>query len=63
MTTLVEAPGPLPVALAIGIGADSQRPFVLPIVGDTGVRLPIDIFLPTPALHSLAAGTGDRPGV
>jgi cobalt-zinc-cadmium resistance protein CzcA len=59
MTALVAALGLLPVALATGVGTDSQRPFALVIVSGLFTRLLISVFL-MPALYSLVARPGDR---
>jgi heavy metal efflux system protein len=59
MTALVAALGLLPVALATGVGTDSQRPFALVIVSGLFTRLLISVFL-MPALHVLAGRPGDR---
>jgi cobalt-zinc-cadmium resistance protein CzcA len=59
MTALVAALGLLPVALANGVGTDSQRPFALVIVSGLFTRLLISIFL-MPALYTLVARSGDR---
>jgi cobalt-zinc-cadmium resistance protein CzcA len=59
MTALVAALGLLPVALATGVGTDSQRPFALVIVSGLFTRLLISIFL-MPALYGLVARPGDR---
>jgi cobalt-zinc-cadmium resistance protein CzcA len=59
MTALVAALGLLPVALATGVGTDSQRPFALVIVSGLFSRLLISIFL-MPALYTLVARAGDR---
>jgi cobalt-zinc-cadmium resistance protein CzcA len=59
MTALVAALGLLPVALATGVGTDSQRPFALVIVSGLFSRLLISIFL-MPALYLLVARPGDR---
>ena len=59
MTALVAALGLLPVALASGVGTDSQRPFALVIVSGLFTRLLISIFL-MPALYALVARPGDR---
>jgi heavy metal efflux system protein len=59
MTALVAALGLLPVALASGVGTDSQRPFALVIVSGLFTRLLISIFL-MPALYTLVARPGDR---
>jgi heavy metal efflux system protein len=59
MTALVAALGLLPVALATGVGTDSQRPFALVIVSGLFSRLLISIFL-MPALYVLVARSGDR---
>jgi cobalt-zinc-cadmium resistance protein CzcA len=59
MTALVAALGLLPVALATGVGTDSQRPFALVIVSGLFTRLFISIFL-MPALYTLVARSGDR---
>ena len=59
MTALVAALGLLPVALATGVGTDSQRPFALVIVSGLFTRLLISIFL-MPALYTLVSRPGDR---
>jgi heavy metal efflux system protein len=59
MTALVAALGLLPVALATGVGTDSQRPFALVIVSGLFTRLLISVFL-MPALYTLVARSGDR---
>ncbi len=59
MTALVAALGLLPVALATGVGTDSQRPFALVIVSGLFTRLLISVFL-MPILYSLVARPGDR---
>jgi cobalt-zinc-cadmium resistance protein CzcA len=59
MTALVAAFGLLPVALATGVGTDSQRPFALVIVSGLFTRLLISIFL-MPALYTLVGRSGDR---
>jgi cobalt-zinc-cadmium resistance protein CzcA len=59
MTALVAALGLLPVALATGVGTDSQRPFALVIVSGLFSRLLISVFL-MPALYVLVARPGDR---
>ena len=59
MTALVAALGLLPVALATGVGTDSQRPFALVIVSGLFTRLLISIFL-MPVLYTIAARPGDR---
>jgi heavy metal efflux system protein len=59
MTALVAALGLLPVALATGVGTDSQRPFALVIVSGLFSRLLISVFL-MPALYLLVARPGDR---
>jgi cobalt-zinc-cadmium resistance protein CzcA len=59
MTALVAALGLLPVALATGVGTDSQRPFALVIVSGLFTRLLISIFL-MPVLYALVARPGDR---
>ena len=59
MTALVAAFGLLPVALATGVGTDSQRPFALVIVSGLFTRLLISVFL-MPALYKLVSGPGDR---
>jgi heavy metal efflux system protein len=59
MTALVAAFGLLPVALATGVGTDSQRPFALVIVSGLFTRLLISIFL-MPALYALVGRPGDR---
>ena len=46
--------GLLPVALATGVGTDSQRPFALVIVSGLFTRLLISVFL-MPALYALVA--------
>jgi heavy metal efflux system protein len=59
MTALVAALGLLPVALATGVGTDSQRPFALVIVSGLFTRLLISVFL-MPVLYSLVARPVDR---
>ena len=59
MTALVAALGLLPVALATGVGTDSQRPFALVIVSGLFTRLLISVFL-MPVLYALVARDGDR---
>jgi heavy metal efflux system protein len=59
MTALVAALGLLPVALATGVGTDSQRPFALVIVSGLFTRLLISVFL-MPALYTLVGRPGDR---
>jgi heavy metal efflux system protein len=59
MTALVAAFGLLPVALATGVGTDSQRPFALVIVSGLFSRLLISVFL-MPVLYALVAREGDR---
>jgi cobalt-zinc-cadmium resistance protein CzcA len=59
MTALVAALGLLPVALATGVGTDSQRPFALVIVSGLFTRLLISVFL-MPALYALVGRQGDR---
>ncbi len=59
MTALVAALGLLPVALATGVGTDSQRPFALVIVSGLFTRLLISVFL-MPALYTLVGRRGDR---
>jgi cobalt-zinc-cadmium resistance protein CzcA len=59
MTALVAALGLLPVALATGVGTDSQRPFALVIVSGLFTRLLISVFL-MPVLYALVARPGDR---
>jgi heavy metal efflux system protein len=59
MTALVAALGLLPVALATGVGTDSQRPFALVIVSGLFTRLLISVFL-MPALYALVARPDDR---
>jgi cobalt-zinc-cadmium resistance protein CzcA len=59
MTALVAALGLLPVALATGVGTDSQRPFALVIVSGLFTRLLISIFL-MPVLYQLVGRPGDR---
>ena len=59
MTALVAAFGLLPVALATGVGTDTQRPFALVIVSGLFTRLSISVFL-MPVLYTLVARSGDR---
>jgi heavy metal efflux system protein len=59
MTALVAALGLLPVALATGVGTDTQRPFALVIVSGLFTRLFISVFL-MPALYALVARPEDR---
>jgi cobalt-zinc-cadmium resistance protein CzcA len=59
MTALVAALGLLPVALATGVGTDTQRPFALVIVSGLFTRLFISIFL-MPVLYALVARPQDR---
>ena len=59
MTALVAALGLLPVALATGVGTDSQRPFALVIVSGLFTRLLISVFL-MPVLYTLVARPQDR---
>jgi cobalt-zinc-cadmium resistance protein CzcA len=59
MTALVAALGLLPVALATGVGTDSQRPFALVIVSGLFTRLLISVYL-MPVLYALVARPGDR---
>jgi cobalt-zinc-cadmium resistance protein CzcA len=59
MTALVAALGLLPVALATGVGTDTQRPFALVIVSGLFTRLLISIFL-MPVLYTLVARPLDR---
>jgi heavy metal efflux system protein len=59
MTALVAALGLLPVAIATGVGTDSQRPFALVIVSGLFTRLLISVYL-MPALYTLVARPGDR---
>ena len=59
MTALGEALGLLPVALATGVGTDSQRPFALVIVSGIFTRLLIIVFL-MPALYTLVGRPEDR---
>ena len=59
MTALVAALGLLPVALASGVGTDSQRPFALVIVSGLFSRLLLSVFL-MPALYAIVARPGDR---
>ncbi len=59
MTALVAALGLVPVALATGVGTDSQRPFALVIVSGLFTRLLISVFL-MPVLYTLVARPGDR---
>jgi heavy metal efflux system protein len=59
MTALVAALGLLPVALATGVGTDTQKPFALVIVSGLFTRLLISIYL-MPALYTLVARSGDR---
>ena len=47
------------VALATGVGTDSQRPFALVIVSGLFTRLLISVFL-MPVLYALVAGPEDR---
>jgi cobalt-zinc-cadmium resistance protein CzcA len=51
--------GLLPVALATGVGTDTQRPFALVIVSGLFTRLLISIFL-MPVLYALVARPADR---
>jgi cobalt-zinc-cadmium resistance protein CzcA len=62
MTALVAALGLLPVALATGVGTDTQRPFALVIVSGLFTRLLISVFL-MPALYSLVARPADQLAV
>ncbi len=59
MTALVAALGLLPVAIATGVGTDSQRPFALVIVSGLFTRLLISVFL-MPVLYALVARPEDR---
>ena len=59
MTALVAALGLLPVALAAGVGTDTQRPFALVIVSGLFTRLLISVFL-MPVLYALVARPMDR---
>src|ERR1700689_5368493 len=59
MTALVAALGLLPVALATGVGTDTQRPFALLIVSGLFTRLLISVFL-MPALYAIVARPADR---
>ena len=59
MTALVAALGLLPVALATGVGTDTQRPFALVIVSGLFTRLLISVFL-MPVLYALVARPTDR---
>jgi cobalt-zinc-cadmium resistance protein CzcA len=59
MTALVAAFGLLPVALATGVGTDSQRPFALVIVSGLFTRLLVSVFL-MPVLYALVARPDDR---
>src|SRR5271167_3935 len=59
MTALVAALGLLPVALASGVGTDTQKPFALVIVSGLFTRLLISIFL-MPVLYTLVASSTDR---
>jgi cobalt-zinc-cadmium resistance protein CzcA len=59
MTALVAALGLVPVALATGVGTDTQRPFALVIVSGLFTRLLISIFL-MPVLYALVARPADR---
>ncbi|HEX3397770.1 MAG TPA: CusA/CzcA family heavy metal efflux RND transporter [Steroidobacteraceae bacterium] len=59
MTALVAALGLLPVALATGVGTDSQRPFALVIVSGLFTRLLISVYL-MPVLYALVARPADR---
>ena len=56
---LIAVQGLLPVALATGVGTDSQRPFALVIVSGLFTRLLISVFL-MPALYAIVARSGDR---
>jgi heavy metal efflux system protein len=58
MTTLVATLGLLPAAMSHGIGADSQRPFAIVIVGGLMVGMFINIFL-LPTLYVSIAGDQD----
>jgi heavy metal efflux system protein len=58
MTTLVATLGLLPAAMSHGIGADSQRPFAIVIVGGLMVGMFINIFL-LPTLYVWIAGDQD----
>ena len=58
MTSLVATLGLLPAALSHGIGSDSQRPFVVVIVGGLIAALAFSLF-PLPRLYVWAAQEGD----
>ena len=58
MTTLVATLGLLPAALSTGIGADSQRPFAIVIVGGLMVAMLMNIFL-LPTLYVWVASDYD----
>ena len=58
MTMLVATLGLLPAALSHGIGADSQRPFAIVIVGGLISTLVISSFL-LPTLYTWFARRGD----
>jgi cobalt-zinc-cadmium resistance protein CzcA len=58
MTTLVATLGLLPAAMSHGIGADSQRPFAIVIVGGLMVGMLINIFL-LPTLYVWVARSRD----
>jgi len=58
MTALVAAMGLLPVALATGVGTDSQRPFALVIVSAFGVGTSIYALRHSRAFKSLAERIG-----
>ncbi len=58
MTSLVATLGLLPAALSHGIGSDSQRPFVVVIVGGLIAALAFSLF-PLPTLYVWAAQEGD----
>ena len=59
MTALVAAFGLLPAAFATGVGADSQKPFALVIVGGLFSRLLISVLL-MPVLYQMTARAGDH---
>src|SRR3979411_2253861 len=59
MTMLVATLGLLPAATSRGIGADSQRPFAIVIVGGLSATLIMSIFL-LPTIYVWIARPGDR---
>jgi len=59
MTALVAALGLLPAAIASGVGASTQKPFAIVIVGGLFSRLLISIFL-MPVLYLMVARPGDH---